>query len=166
MGKSNKQDTVQFRSFELLEAEHDVVFNNDGAGEAADLVGLKEVSEVEIRLTLIHCKYASDGKVSGQIANLYEVCGQAQKSIVVKHEGLPKLATSLRKRREKWAKVNVCFVRFEVIRHTEIPQDARMSALGNCVAAPVVVVNDRKGPFAQLCKVCFLRRFQRVGATL
>lgn len=104
MGKSNKKDTVQYRSFEVLEAEHDVVFNDDGAGEAADLVGLKDVSEDEIRLTLIHCKYASDGKVSGQIANLYEVCGQAQKSIVVKHEGLPKLATSLRKRHEKWAK--------------------------------------------------------------
>ena len=92
---------MQYRSFELLESEHDVIFNDDGAGEAADLVGLKDVSEDEIRLTLIHCKYASDGKVSGQIANLYE---QAQKSIVVKHEGLQKLSTSLRKRHEKWAK--------------------------------------------------------------
>lgn len=104
MGKQNKQDTVQYRTFEKLEGEFDLIFNDDGAGEAADLVGFKDVSNDEIQLTLIHCKNAKGAKTSGQIENLYTVCGQAQKSITVKHEGLVKLAKSLRSRHERWAK--------------------------------------------------------------
>ncbi|WP_299410615.1 type I restriction-modification system subunit M N-terminal domain-containing protein [uncultured Roseobacter sp.] len=86
-------------NFAKNRADHD-----DILGDAYEYLMRHFATESEIRLTLIHCKYASNGKVSGQIANFYEVCGQAQKSIVVKHEGLPKLATSLRKRHEKWAK--------------------------------------------------------------
>jgi hypothetical protein len=104
MGKNNKENTVQYRSFQALESEHDLIFNDDDAGEAADLVCLKDVSSEEIRLTLVHCKNAKGGKTSGEIENLYTVCGQAQKSITVKHEGLQKLSVSLRRRHEKWAK--------------------------------------------------------------
>jgi len=103
MGKRNKEDTIQYRTFEKIRDEHDFIFNDDGAGEAGDLVALKDVSADEICLTLIHCKNAKGARVSGQIENLYTVCGQAQKSITVKHEGLGKLATSLRRRHEIWA---------------------------------------------------------------
>lgn len=105
MGKKNKKDTIQYRTFERIRDEHDFIFNDDGAGEAGDLVALRDVGSDEICLTLVHCKNAKGAKVSGQIDNLYTVCGQAQKSITVKHEGLGKLATSLRRRHERWAKV-------------------------------------------------------------
>lgn len=104
MGKEEKKDTVQYRSFENIRDEFDLIFNDDGPGEAADLVALKDVSEDEIRLTLVHCKNASKGNVSGAISNLYTVCGQAQKSITVKHEGIKKLSVALRRRHERWAK--------------------------------------------------------------
>lgn len=102
MGKDRAVDTIQYRCFERVRDEFDVIFNDDGPGEAGDLVGLKSTDSGEIRLCLVHCKNAKGGLPSGQIANLYEVCGQAQKSISAKHEGLKKLATSLKRRHEKW----------------------------------------------------------------
>jgi hypothetical protein len=79
-----------------------VVFNDDGSGEAADLVCLKDVNDATIRLCLVHCKGAHGGQVSRDIRNFYTVCGQAQKSIVAKHQGLPSLYHDLKRRHELW----------------------------------------------------------------
>ena len=46
----------------------------------ADIVAIKESEDV-ITVDLFHLKYAKEGKVSSRIDNLYEVCGQAQKSV-------------------------------------------------------------------------------------
>lgn len=52
-----------------------VVFNDDNAGESADIVAIFVDDEV-IRFELIHCKYSK--AVSGaRLSDLYEVCGQA-----------------------------------------------------------------------------------------
>ncbi len=103
MGKGQDQDTIQFRTFEKVADEFAVVFNDDGAGEAADLVAIKDIGESEIGLTLFHCKGAIGSKVSSDIRNFYTVCGQAQKSISTKHEGLKKLSSNLRRRHSTWA---------------------------------------------------------------
>ena len=64
------------------------MFNDDGSGEAADLVGLKDIDEQTIALCLVHCKNAHGGEVSADIRNFYTVCGQAQKSVSIKHRGM------------------------------------------------------------------------------
>ena len=104
MGLSRNTATIQYRAFEMIQDEFPLIFNDDGPGEAGDLVAFREISADEIALCLVHCKNAIDGKVSRDIRNLYTVCGQAQKSITVKHEGMKKLAIDLRRRHESWAK--------------------------------------------------------------
>lgn len=102
MHKSRDEATIQYRTFERLRDDYDVIYNDDGSGEVADLLCLKEVDEGTIRLCLVHCKGAYGGNVSQDIRNFYVVCGQAQKNITAKHKGLPKLYHDLRRRQEAW----------------------------------------------------------------
>jgi len=102
MGKEANTATVQHHVYLRLQDEFDLVFNDDGSGEAADLVCLKNVDDGTIRLTLVHCKGAYAGHISGDIRNFYILCGQAQKCISVKHAGLDRLATNLRRREALW----------------------------------------------------------------
>lgn len=102
MGKDGNQDTIQYRSFRNVADEYDLVFNDDGKGEAGDLVCLKDVDDSTIKLCLVHCKNALGGQVSNNIDNFYTVCGQAQKSITVKHLGIGRLYHDLKRRHEIW----------------------------------------------------------------
>lgn len=95
-------DTIQYRTYERIAEEFDVIFNDDGPGEAADLVCFKDVDEKTIRLCLVHCKGAHGGRVSQDIRNFYVVCGQAQKNITARHMGMSKLARELQRRHEAW----------------------------------------------------------------
>lgn len=104
MGKNTDTNTIQYKSFEMIQSEHDIIFNDDGPGEAADLVCLKDISDDEICLTLVHCKNAVGGVVSRRIDNFYALCGQAQKSISVKHAGLKELQKTLLRREQLWIK--------------------------------------------------------------
>ncbi|MBS3651005.1 DEAD/DEAH box helicase family protein [Pseudaminobacter sp. 19-2017] len=104
MHKAGDQKTIQYRTFEQLKGEFDVIFNDDGHGEAADLVCLKDLNDNTIRLCLVHCKGAHEARVSQDIRNFYIVCGQAQKSVVAKHAGLPTLYHDLKRRQETWAR--------------------------------------------------------------
>lgn len=101
MGKAREIDTVQWRSFEHIEQQYDVIVNDDGSGEAADLVGLKIVDD-EIHLGLVHCKYSGSMKPGARISDLYEICGQAQKSIRWKHAGMARLYDHLKYRENIW----------------------------------------------------------------
>ncbi|WP_338105621.1 DEAD/DEAH box helicase, partial [Microvirga tunisiensis] len=104
MHKSQDKATIQYRTYEHLEAGYDVVFNDDGCGEAADLICLKDQDDETIRLCLVHCKGAHEGRISQDIRNFYTVCGQAQKSITAKHVGLPTLYQDLKRRQESWVR--------------------------------------------------------------
>jgi superfamily II DNA or RNA helicase len=104
MHKSGDQDTIQYRTFQRIQGDYNLVFNDDGCGEAGDLVCLKDVDETTIRLCLVHCKGAYGGRVSQDIRNFYTLCGQAQKSITAKHAGLPTLYHDLKRRQEIWVR--------------------------------------------------------------
>lgn len=56
-----------------------VVFDDDGPGEAADLVCLKEEADY-IRLVLVHCKFSGDGTAGARIKDVVEVASQAIRS--------------------------------------------------------------------------------------
>ncbi|MFG1420899.1 DEAD/DEAH box helicase [Roseixanthobacter liquoris] len=104
MHEDGDQKTIQYRTFEQIKSEYDLVFNDDGRGEAADLVCLKDVDDATIKLALVHCKGAHGAHVSQDIRNFYTVCGQAQKSITAKHAGLPTLYHDLKRRHDIWAR--------------------------------------------------------------
>lgn len=73
-------DSIQYFFSQRIINDFDVLFDDDGSGEIADLVGLKDDGNV-IHVHLYHLKYAQGGRVSNSITNFYEVCGQAQKSL-------------------------------------------------------------------------------------
>jgi hypothetical protein len=130
MHKSADKDTIQYRAFEELQAEHDVVFNDDGCGEAGDLVCLKDIDETTIRLCLVHCKGAHGGRVSQDIRNFYTLCGQAQKSTTVKHAGLLTLYHDLRRRQETWVREgSTRFLRGDMKKLSYFKEKARRSKL-------------------------------------
>ena len=103
MHKAIDRATIQYRTYENLRDQFDLVFNDDGCGEAADLLCLRDGDESTVHLCLIHCKGAHEGRVSQDIRNFYTLCGQAQKSITAKHAGMPRLYHDLKRRHEAWA---------------------------------------------------------------
>ena len=76
-----KEDSIQFNFIKHLNTlDYDIIFDDDGSGEISDIITIKSGTD-KIKVELYHLKYAVDGRVSRQIKNLYEVCGQAQKSV-------------------------------------------------------------------------------------
>ncbi len=82
-GPSKDADSIQRLIIERLLPEdlgYDVVYDDDASGEVADVVAIRQSGQ-KLIVDLFHCKYAEDEKPRGQVADLYEVCGQAQKCI-------------------------------------------------------------------------------------
>ena len=67
------------------ERGYDIVFDDDDAGEAADVIALKVEGE-RLRVDLFHCKYSSKDSPGARLEDLYPVCGQAQKSVFRRHD--------------------------------------------------------------------------------
>lgn len=80
-GPNRDADSIQARTIEHLLglADWQLVIDDDGSGEIADIVAIS-ADEDELHITLAHCKYSSGGSAGARVADLYEVCGQAQKS--------------------------------------------------------------------------------------
>jgi hypothetical protein len=62
-----------------------MIVDDDGKGEAADVVAIRLVGDVaapsEIDVEFYHCKFSRGALPGRRIEDLYELCGQAQKSI-------------------------------------------------------------------------------------
>ncbi len=85
-GTMRNADTIQARVVrELLSQRHSVIFDDDGAGEIADVVAIRvggePTSPTHVELDLFHCKYSGAATPGRRIDDLYVVCGQAQKCI-------------------------------------------------------------------------------------
>ena len=101
--------SIQFRSIADLKAEDswDVIIDDDGSGEVADVVALR-VDGGELVVRLIHCKYSHGDTAGARVADLYEVCGQAQKSIMWRRSDLRPFFKTLEDRaRRKAARTGV-----------------------------------------------------------
>lgn len=83
-------DTVQGFTFQKISDLYDIVFNDDGSGEIADLIGIREEKGLII-IDLYHCKFCPqvDGSATpgARLSDVYEVCGQASRSIKWLHTG-------------------------------------------------------------------------------
>jgi superfamily II DNA or RNA helicase len=78
-----EQSIQRFVIKDLLNSEefdYDVIFDDDGSGEIADIVALK-VNGDDLFVHFFHCKYSKADDSGVRVGDLYEVCGQAQKSV-------------------------------------------------------------------------------------
>jgi superfamily II DNA or RNA helicase len=86
-GPEKDATSIQARVIRELQDKDDylVIVDDDGKGEAADVVAIRLVGEPEaptaIEVEFYHCKYSSELEPGQRVKDLYEVCGQAQKSI-------------------------------------------------------------------------------------
>jgi len=80
-GLDKNPESIQRHVIEHLQqdVELDVIFDDDGAGEIADVVTFRIMEDV-VAVTLWHCKYSKSDEPGARVNDLYEVCGQAQKS--------------------------------------------------------------------------------------
>jgi len=79
-------DSIQYKVIDALKADdYDIIYDDDGSGEIADIVTIKE-DENEIHIQFYHLKYAHGDTVGKRVSDFYEVCGQAQKSIHWKYK--------------------------------------------------------------------------------
>ena len=80
-GITKETDSIQYQVIrELEKSNYDIIFDDDGPGEAADVVCI-DVRRNVIMVEFYHCKFSGDIKPGARITDLYTVCGQAQKSI-------------------------------------------------------------------------------------
>lgn len=84
MRADRNPDTVQGFTYSKIENDYTFIFNDDGAGEIADLVAIKE-SKDAIFVDLYHCKYCpqqnGEARPGARVSDVYEVCGQASRSV-------------------------------------------------------------------------------------
>lgn len=85
MDMPRKQNSIQYYMWQKIQKKYELIFDDDGSGEVADLVGVNQDAE-NIYVNLYHLKYAEEGHPSQRISNFYEVCGQAQKSLKWKNQ--------------------------------------------------------------------------------
>lgn len=82
---AKRPDSVQRRVIETLlspqvQPPYDIVFDDDEAGEAADVVALRVAGE-QLEIHLFHCKFSGGDQPGARVDDLYVVCGQAQRSV-------------------------------------------------------------------------------------
>lgn len=101
------QDSIQYYFIEKIKDDFQVIYDDDGKGEIADIIGINDTGNV-IDVHLYHLKYAQKGEVSNNIDNFYQVCGQAQKALKWKHKDGREIFTHLFKRKTKSLRGNTC----------------------------------------------------------
>ncbi|MGW6244388.1 DEAD/DEAH box helicase [Streptomyces roseolus] len=107
MGPDRLPHSIQhYMSLHLREQESfDILLDDDGAGEVADLVGIT-ANDTDITVTLVHCKYSSEPSPGARVGDLYEVCGQAARGAKWREYGIDALLRTLDRRAGKYAARN------------------------------------------------------------
>jgi superfamily II DNA or RNA helicase len=87
MGKTKELDSVQGFTFNKISNAYSIIFNDDGNGEIADLVAIRE-HEHHIQVDLYHCKFCNNGEKPGaRVEDTYVISGQASRSAKWLHSG-------------------------------------------------------------------------------
>lgn len=75
-------DSIQYRVIQYLKglSKYDIIFDDDDSGEIADVVCI-ESKDASVNIDLFHCKFSRENEPGSRVGDLYEVCGQAEKSI-------------------------------------------------------------------------------------
>lgn len=104
-GPQRDSDSVQHRVAEVLGAEADweIVLDDDGTGEIADLVFMRR-DDGRLEIVLAHCKYSGGDAPGARVGDLYEVCGQAAKCHKAKSDVELTLRRAIRRERARQTK--------------------------------------------------------------
>ncbi|WP_042473058.1 DEAD/DEAH box helicase [Bacillus ndiopicus] len=83
-GRERKADSIQYATIHnIVDQTADIIFDDDGSGEIADIVSIKiDMEQQKVLFHLYHCKYSHGEHPGARVLDLYEVCGQAEKSIM------------------------------------------------------------------------------------
>jgi hypothetical protein len=102
-----RPDSVQYRAAQMLMEEADgwdLMIDDDGKGKIADLVAMR-IDQEGLLIRLVHCKFSSSETPGQRVGDLYELCGQAQKSVMWRRADLgpffKALDTRARKKQER-----------------------------------------------------------------
>lgn len=81
-GLLKKKDSIQYYTIEKLKetGRFSVIFDDDNSGEIADIVTIEKKGE-EVAFEFYHCKFSHGDVPGSRVSDLYEVCGQAEKSV-------------------------------------------------------------------------------------
>lgn len=100
-GPERRPDSIQYRVVrEVLASDYDIVFDDDGSGEFADIIAIR-LREGVAEVLLCHCKYASSGEAGARVKDVYEVAGQALKSVQFCHKPKRFLRNMIRRERTR-----------------------------------------------------------------
>ena len=80
-GAGRDAASVQAQTISYVSTLEDwkVMIDDDGTGEVADIVAMR-VDGGDLHVMLTHCKYSSADNPRARVGDLYDVCGQAQRS--------------------------------------------------------------------------------------
>lgn len=116
-----RANSIQRRVLDKLldasfEPQFDIIFDDDDAGEAADIVCIGTNGN-RLIVHLYHCKFSGADRAGARVEDLYAVCGQTQRSVHWRAD-VPELFKHLRRRdesrRENAKKAGTPFItRFE-----------------------------------------------------
>lgn len=77
--------SIQYHTINKIKSDYDIIFDDDGSGEIADIIAIKNNDNKELIIDLFHCKYCTkkDGiaKPGARVDDIYQVAGQAEKSV-------------------------------------------------------------------------------------
>ncbi|XCN74064.1 MAG: DEAD/DEAH box helicase family protein [Candidatus Electrothrix aestuarii] len=59
-------NSIQYHTIQQIKNDYDVVFDDDGSGEIADIVSIKNIEDKELIIDLFHCKYCPKNKKRGR----------------------------------------------------------------------------------------------------
>lgn len=108
--KIKREDSIQHRILEGLkdEPEYNIIFDDDDANEASDIIAIKgyESEHNKLIFELYHCKFSSKDEAGGRLKDLYEVCGQAQRSYHWRHNAIELLNHMNRRNSNRLAQGN------------------------------------------------------------
>lgn len=93
----------------MAEAAWELVLDDDDSGEIADLVMMRR-EEDQLVILFAHCKFSSEDAPGARVADLYELCGQAQKSARWRHHNsllFRQLARRERNRNRKYGRTGL-----------------------------------------------------------
>lgn len=134
-GPDRDPTSIQHRAIEALAAEADweVILDDDGTGELADIALLRRDGE-DLHLLLAHCKYSSKPEPGARIDDLYDVCGQAIK--MNRAKSVPELLARrlLRRESRRQADGTTGLVVGDLATLTSIVREARYRRLRSSVA--------------------------------
>jgi superfamily II DNA or RNA helicase len=104
-GPNRDEDSVQHRVATVLAAEApwEVIVDDDGAGEIADLLLMRRESS-RLVMVLAHCKYSQTDAPGARVGDLYEVCGQAEKCHKARADAPGTIQRAIRRERTRQRK--------------------------------------------------------------